>query len=171
MTPQRSLKQFSDQRCVLLPSARSKQADLQAIRRVRDQLVRERTSVVNHIRAFLLEYGLAVATGRKRLLSQLPAILEDAENAVSHVRRTVLGQLQTRSRLSSRSLFCEVSIWAPSGHVHRCRFRSHDPILGRYKRGWSEQTLTFGTCLTQPQQRAHHNVAAVSLANKLARIA
>jgi transposase len=32
-------------------------------------------------------------------------------------------------------------------------------------------THYFGTWLTQLQQRVHHNVAAVSLANKLARIA
>lgn len=36
------------------------QLDLQAIHRVRDQLIGERTAVTNQIRPFLLEYGLAI---------------------------------------------------------------------------------------------------------------
>ena len=52
------------------------QVDLQAIHRVRDQLIRERTAVINQIREFLVGYGLAVAVGRSALLSSLPAILE-----------------------------------------------------------------------------------------------
>jgi Protein of unknown function (DUF520) len=35
-----------------------------------------------------------------------------------------------------------VSIWAPSGHVHRCRCEPDDLILSPYKRGCPEQTLT-----------------------------
>jgi transposase len=72
------------------------QVDIQAIHRVRDQLISQRTAVINQIRAFLLEYGLAIAVGRSKLLKQLPALLEDAENAVSHVMRALLSQLRTR---------------------------------------------------------------------------
>lgn len=72
------------------------QVDLQAIHRVRDQLVCERTAVINQVRAFLLEYGLPVTAGRSKLLKQLPAVLEDAENTLSHVMRGLLSQLQAR---------------------------------------------------------------------------
>jgi hypothetical protein len=50
--------------------------------------------VINQIRAFLLEYGLAVATGRSSLLKQLPKSIEAAENGLSHLMRALLSQLQ-----------------------------------------------------------------------------
>lgn len=74
------------------------QVDMQALHRVRDQLVRKRTAVINQIREFLLEYRVAVAFGRNRLLGQLPAILEDAHNAGSLVMRALLRQLRARLR-------------------------------------------------------------------------
>jgi transposase len=39
------------------------QLDLQALHRVRERLVSQRTSVINQIRAFLLEHGIAVRQG------------------------------------------------------------------------------------------------------------
>jgi len=50
------------------------QLDLQAIHRVRERLVSERTGVINQIRAFLLENGVAVATGKVQLARQPPRI-------------------------------------------------------------------------------------------------
>jgi transposase len=44
------------------------QQDLQVLHRARDLLVRERTAVVNQIRGFLIEYGLAIAQGKSSLL-------------------------------------------------------------------------------------------------------
>src|SRR5438046_8927140 len=41
----------------------SEQLDLQALHRVRSRLVSERTAIVNEIRAFLLDRGIAVAKG------------------------------------------------------------------------------------------------------------
>jgi transposase len=39
------------------------QLDLQALHRVRERLVSQRTSIINQIRAFLLERGVAVRQG------------------------------------------------------------------------------------------------------------
>jgi transposase len=39
------------------------QLDLQALHRVRERLVRQRTGTINQIRAFLLERGVAVRQG------------------------------------------------------------------------------------------------------------
>ena len=39
------------------------QLDLQALHRVRERLVRQRTGIINQIRAFLLERGLRCAKG------------------------------------------------------------------------------------------------------------
>lgn len=59
------------------------QLDLQALHRVRERLQNQRTSLVNQLRAFLLERGLIVRRGRPYLWSRLRAILADIEQAVS----------------------------------------------------------------------------------------
>ena len=51
------------------------QLDLQALHRVRGRLVSQRTGVINQIRAFLLERGVAVRQGRHFLRAGLPGIL------------------------------------------------------------------------------------------------
>ena len=43
-----------------VPTKSVEQLDLQAMHRVRSRLVRHRTSVINQIRALLLERGIAV---------------------------------------------------------------------------------------------------------------
>jgi transposase len=48
------------------------QLDLQALHRVRDRLVGQRTGAINQIRAFLLERGIAVRQGLRSLRSELP---------------------------------------------------------------------------------------------------
>lgn len=51
------------------------QLDLQALHRVRERLVSQRTGVINQIRAFLLERGVAVRQGLRFLRAELPSIL------------------------------------------------------------------------------------------------
>ena len=51
------------------------QLDLQALHRVREWLVSQRTGIVNQIRAFLLERGIAVRQGQRFLRAELPRIL------------------------------------------------------------------------------------------------
>src|SRR5580698_2786211 len=53
----------------------AEQLDLQALHRVRERLVGQRTGVINQIRAFLLERGIAVRQGLRSLRSELPGIL------------------------------------------------------------------------------------------------
>jgi transposase len=48
------------------------QLDLQALHRVRERLVCQRTSVINQIRAFLLERGIAVRQGLRALRTEMP---------------------------------------------------------------------------------------------------
>lgn len=47
------------------------QFDLQALHRVRERLVSQRTSIINQIRAFLLERGVAVRQGLRFLRAEL----------------------------------------------------------------------------------------------------
>jgi transposase len=53
----------------------AEQLDLQALHRVRERLVSQRTGIVNQIRAFLLERGVAVRQGLRFLRAELPRIL------------------------------------------------------------------------------------------------
>src|SRR5438093_1725834 len=58
------------------------QLDLQALHRVRERLVGQRTGVINQIRAFLLERGIAVRQGLGSLRSELPGILATRTDVV-----------------------------------------------------------------------------------------
>src|SRR5580693_208777 len=51
------------------------QLDLQALHRVRERLVSQRTGIINQIRAFLLERGVAVRQGHRFLRAELPRVL------------------------------------------------------------------------------------------------
>src|SRR5678815_3811276 len=51
------------------------QLDLQAMHRVRERLVSQRTGITNQIRAFLLERGIAVRQGQRFLREELPRLL------------------------------------------------------------------------------------------------
>ena len=57
--------------------------DLQALHRVRSRLVGQRTAVINQIRAFLLEHGVAVRQGPGALRLALPSILAQRTDVLS----------------------------------------------------------------------------------------
>ena len=63
-------------RCV--PVKTDDQLDLQALHRVRSRLVGQRTAVINQIRSFLLEHGIAIRQGLRFLRQQLPDIMASA---------------------------------------------------------------------------------------------
>jgi transposase len=212
----------------------NEQLDLQAVHRIRERLIGERTAVINQIRAFLIEYGLPVKEGRASLRRDLPGILEDAENGLSPRMRqlvarlrehwqgleTQIGQYTREIELVARhsddcrrlvtvpgigplsatalvaavgngSMFGkgrELAAWL--GLVPRQHSTGGRPtLLGISKRGNRYLRMLFihgarsclkhlnrdhhelGLWMTQLEQRAHKNVVAVALANKMARIA
>src|SRR5262249_38660322 len=57
--------------------------DLQALHRVRERLVGQRTGIINQIRAFLLERGVAVRQGLRYLRAELPGILATRTDVLS----------------------------------------------------------------------------------------
>ena len=61
----------------------AEQLDLQALHRVRERLVSQRTGIINQIRAFLLERGLAVRQGLRFLRAELPRILATPPDALA----------------------------------------------------------------------------------------
>ena len=70
------------------------QQDIQAVHRIRSELVQQRTAKVNQIRGLLGEYGLVVGQRIDVLRKALPLILEDAENGLTVDFRTLLEGLQ-----------------------------------------------------------------------------
>ena len=61
----------------------AEQLDLQALHRVRERLVSQRTGIINQIRAFLLERGVAVRQGLRFLRIELPSILATRSDVLS----------------------------------------------------------------------------------------
>jgi transposase len=71
----------------------AEQLDLQALHRVRERLVGQRTGIINQIRAFLLERGVAVRQGLRFLRAELPRILATPPDVLSPRMVQVVGGL------------------------------------------------------------------------------
>jgi transposase len=71
------------------------QLDLQALHRVRERLVRQRTGVINQIRAFLLERGVAVRQGPRALRTELPRLLAAPADRLSPRMVPLIEELAT----------------------------------------------------------------------------
>src|SRR5947199_8876187 len=59
------------------------QLDLQALHRVRERLISQRTGISYHFRAFRLERGIAVRQGHRFLRAELPRILATPPDVLS----------------------------------------------------------------------------------------
>src|ERR1700674_1795195 len=82
-----------------VPIKHEEQQDLQALHRVREQLVKNRTALANQIRGLLRERGVVVAQAIARLRAALPVILEDQSNRLSALMRELLGEMAERLRM------------------------------------------------------------------------
>jgi transposase len=71
----------------------TEQVDLQALHRIRDQLVSSRTRLINQMRAFCLEYGVAIRQGAGVFHLDLPRVLSDESNDLSPAMRRMLAEL------------------------------------------------------------------------------
>ncbi len=213
----------------------AEQLDLQALHRVRERLVRQRTGIINQIRAFLLERGIAVRQGFRFLRTELPGILAQRSDVLSprmvHLIEDLAGDwrrlderiegLSTEiADLVAQDPACERLMTVPGigpiissamvaaigagdvfskgrdfaawlGLVPRQISTGDRTILGKIsKRGNRYLRVLFvqaaWVVLIRPQsweryglkawieaakKRLHHNVLAIALANKLARIA
>ena len=213
----------------------AEQLDLQALHRVRERLVSQRTGIINQIRAFLLERGIAVRQGLRFLRAELPRILATPPDVLSprmvHIIEDLAGdwrRLDERievlsgeiEALARQDSGCERLMSVPGigpiissamvaaigagdafskgrdfaawlGLVPRQMSTGDRTILGKIsKRGNRYLRVLFvqaaWVVLIKPKiwerhglkpwieaakKRLHHNVLAIALANKLARIA
>jgi len=211
------------------------QLDLQAPHRVRERLVSQRTGIINQIRAFLLERGIAVRQGQRFLRAELPRILatppdvlsirmvriiEDLASDWHRLDERIEGLSREIEALARQDAGCERLMSVPGigpiissamvaaigrgdafgkgrdfaawlGLVPRQMSTGDRTILGKIsKRGNRYLRVLFvqaaWVVLIKPKswerhglkpwieaakKRLHHNVLAIALANKLARIA
>ena len=80
----------------------AEQLDLQALHRVRERLVSQRTGIINQIRAFLLERGIAVRQGQRFLRAELPRILATPPDVLSPRMVRIIEDLADWRRLDER---------------------------------------------------------------------
>ena len=79
------------------------QLDLQALHRVRERLVSQRTGIINQIRAFMLERGIAVRQGFRFLRAELPIILGTRTDVLSaRILRVIEDLVDDWRRLDER---------------------------------------------------------------------
>jgi transposase len=76
-----------------VPLKHIEQHDIEALHRVRSQLVKQRTAQANQIRGLLAEYGIIIPKGISHIRKSLPLILEDAENELTALTREIFSDL------------------------------------------------------------------------------
>jgi transposase len=76
-----------------VPIKTDDQLDLQALHRVRERAIQRRTSVINQIRAFLLERGMVFAKSPIRLREAIPTVLENVEENLTPSMRNLIAMM------------------------------------------------------------------------------
>lgn len=99
------------------------QQDMTAWHRIRERKVKERTALVNQIRALLMEQGVVIPKGITHVRKLLPGIIEELENGLSWQARDYLSELYTE--LVDVDAAVDRSCWASA----------------------NEATVVFGDCL------------------------
>src|SRR5438309_10699554 len=113
----------------------AEQLDLQALHRVRERLVGQRTGIINQIRAFLLERGIAVRQGLRFLRAELPTILATRGDALSpRMLRLVEDLAGDWRRLDARIEGLSEEIEALARQDQACERLMTVPALGRSSR-------------------------------------
>jgi transposase len=98
------------------------QQDVQAVHRVRQQLVKSHTALMNQVRGLLAEQGIVIPQGSAHLHRSLPRILADDDNRLSGVMRELLSEIGERlNYLEDRLRQYELRIQRLFREDERCR--------------------------------------------------
>jgi transposase len=76
-----------------VPIKNAEQQASLALHRARQGSVGARTAQVNQIRGLLVEFGIVIPAGIRRIAEHMPEILEDAENGLPGISRELFGRL------------------------------------------------------------------------------
>ncbi len=80
------------------------QLDIQTLHRVRSRLVAERTTLINQLRAVLLERGLIFGTGRMKFESALDKLLAEPDEVLSPRIRDLVFELRDEWRMLDKKI-------------------------------------------------------------------
>jgi transposase len=97
-----------------VPIKSTEQQSVLGLHRARQGFVAARTAQANQIRGLLAEFGLVIPVGIGAIARKLPEFLEDAENGLSGVSRTLFARLLDHFRLLDRQveeLEQEINTW------------------------------------------------------------
>ena len=80
------------------------QQAVMTLHRVRQGLIKERTTMINQLRGLLSEFGIVIAKGRYELQGKIQSILEDAENGLPHLARQMINNLWQRIKQANQQI-------------------------------------------------------------------
>lgn len=114
-----------------VPIKTLEQQDVQCLHRIREQLICNRTALVNQIRGLLAEYGLVFSKEINNIRSKLPEILDDNQNGLTSFARILFQELYTDFvELDKRIKLCDVKITALFKANKDCQRISEIPGIG-----------------------------------------
>jgi transposase len=107
------------------------QVDLQAVHRARDLLVGNRTALICQMRAFCLEFGIAMRNGAGAFKQQLVGVIGDEQNDLSPAIRALIADLWS-DLLALEARIAELTrqISAIAGRSHTARRLTSIPGIG-----------------------------------------
>ena len=146
------------------------QLDLQALHRVRERFVGQRTGIINQIRAFMLERGIAVRQGLRFLRAELPGILATRTNALSPRMLRILEDLSADwRRLDARIADLSGEIEALARQDKGCERLMSVPGIGPIISSAMVAAIGAGESLHQPDHRwrGQHAIASHVLDHQL----
>jgi len=107
------------------------QSDVQALHRARERLVAERTALINHLRALLLERGIVAPQGRRRLEAELCTFADEESSALSPRIRLLVEDLRREWRsLDERIAAFDAEFVALARHDEAARRLMTIPGIG-----------------------------------------
>lgn len=114
-----------------VPLKTPEQLDLQALHRIREGLVKDRTMLVNRTRGLLGERGIVVPQGIGLFRRRLPEVLEDGDNGLSDLFRGLVAQTYRQIRdLDEQIAHHEATLVRTSATHDVCRRLDEIPGVG-----------------------------------------
>ena len=80
-------------KATFVPVKSLEQQDIQSLQRIRERLMKYRTATANQLRGLLAEYGIVIPKGVRYVRSEVPLIVEDAEQPLTVVARSFINRL------------------------------------------------------------------------------
>jgi transposase len=125
----------------------AEQLDLQALHRVRERLVSQRTGIINQLRAFMLERGIAVRQGIRFLRAELPRTLATRGDVLSPCMLRVIEDLAGDwRRLDQRIEGLSSEIAALADQDAACKRLMTVPGVGPIISSAMVAAIVAGTC-------------------------